>query len=697
MKKYLQSLFVFIYILLFFLIYQNFVTQDESNLHNLFGGIEKYERGSIVFDESIDEHEIKDIVEKAETLSKDQDIAVQFLVYDRKEDGGRGSLEYYVAANDDYIKSYLPKGASIPKNFLDSNYYFTTEKTSDPNAIFLFSYYKDLSFTLKPIHMAKENTDFILEDLEYYYTLGHKNVDKIVFDTFKDYKYNYMQIGSFQFNKDSSIRNLFIYYSFITLALSMLYILFKISDSAKEIMVYKLQGYNVIHIIYLILKSEFYINLASFILVPFIGALIVFKGFNYRMIEFFKYNYFYLGLLLLIFIMCALVGLIFLQRQKISDLLKNKNFNEGLITITFVLAIFVSISIMPKIEQPIGKLIDIYDTRKYIDNHQKKVKDYQEMWLKLTKDRSFEFDSRAITGEVDDPVYEKHKDIYNYLNSKGLVIKQRINYYKDEYLLDEMGEDDLDYLGYQINEKYFSLLDLYDGKSKINKPKLEDGNIYVFIARDLYSNSSWKRGYFTTNKNVGAKIILYDKAIYPDFSINKPNDDTYQPIFVLEKDGSNFLDSSLDSGLYIKNKDKKIVEDYLESNNVIDSIGFIPNKTKIENSKANLNYNTLSQMIEIIPAIFLLLMTLLVMKHFYLKANEKAWSVYKSLGYDSLQVVKIFILELGVIFVLTLSYYRFIVKQVPIYTISVLGFILIMNSVMIVFNYKNLDINKKLG
>lgn len=75
MKNKVQVVFVFVYILLFFLIYQNFIEQDESNLHNLFGGIEKYERGGLVFNQSIDQTQISDIIDKSIELSKKENIA----------------------------------------------------------------------------------------------------------------------------------------------------------------------------------------------------------------------------------------------------------------------------------------------------------------------------------------------------------------------------------------------------------------------------------------------------------------------------------------------------------------------------------------------------------------------------------------------------------------------------------------------
>src|SRR5574344_647832 len=113
MRKYLQIIFVIVYTLLSFLLYQNFVEQDESNVHNLFGGIEKYERVSLVFNQYIDDKRAIQLIDRSIEISKDKDISINFYIYKREENGKQGSLEYYISANDAYIESYLPKEMEI--------------------------------------------------------------------------------------------------------------------------------------------------------------------------------------------------------------------------------------------------------------------------------------------------------------------------------------------------------------------------------------------------------------------------------------------------------------------------------------------------------------------------------------------------------------------------------------------------------
>lgn len=410
MKNKVQVVFVFVYILLFFLIYQNFIEQDESNLHNLFGGIEKYERGGLVFNQSIDQTQISDIIDKSIELSKKENIATIVTTVVKDSMGNKLSLDYYVAGNDEYIKSFIPNGISVPDNFSDSSSYFTTRDDDNPNAIHIFSYYKEMSISIRPLSMLEGKDDFVFTELDYYYD-EVPNALSLVQEAYSGYNFTHMEIGSFQFDKDTAIKDLFIYYSVIVFILSLLYIFFKISDSSKEIMIYKLQGYSNFRIIGSIFKSEIVLNILSVILIPIIGTLIVFRGSNFRMIELLVYSFAYLGLMLIVIMLCIIMGLVFVSNQRMSDLLKNKNYNRALTTIIFLLAIVVSVTILPKIEEPFRNLVQMLNMKNKVDKHADMARKYNELGINLVKDRSFEVDHFALMGGIEDPVYEKHKKI----------------------------------------------------------------------------------------------------------------------------------------------------------------------------------------------------------------------------------------------------------------------------------------------
>ncbi|MDO5026957.1 MAG: hypothetical protein Q4E50_03890 [Tissierellia bacterium] len=699
MKKYLQIIFVFIYVLLFFLIYQNFVEQDESNLHNLFGGIEKYERGSLVFNEEIDQEELKDIIKKSMEISNREDIAVQFLVQKRDENSEIKSLEYFVSANDSIIRSYLPKGTKVPEDFSNDDCYFTSRQTEDPRAIKIFSYFKDKDFTLYPMHMAEGRSDFIFDELDYYYT-DRPDIYQKMSKEFKGYEFSYMDIGSFQFDKDSAIRGLFIYFSMVTLILCSLYILFKLSNKSKEIMVYKLQGYKTFSIIYDLFKSEIMINLLSLMFIPILGAFMIFKGYNHRLLEFLRYYYTYMGLIFLLFFICLSLGLFILKMQRISDLLKNKSFNQLLTTISFILAIVVSITILPKIEEPFKNLLSLIDSYSYYNLHSKKASGYKAMSLKLTKQRDFEYNPMAVDGEVDDPIYDKHIEIYNYLNQERKLYKFRQNFYSDEILREKrIGQDEIEksYMGYEINEAYYQLCRFSNKEGDISKIDFKDDYLYIFMPRKLFNISSWKTRDFTHKNKVSAKIILYDKVDYTDLKLDYPINSIFDPIFVLEKDGNNITNDAIDSGLFIKNEDEVFVKEYLADKSVLDSLAFRDNNYLIKDIYPGLSKATLNSLIQIIPAVFILFMTMASMKHFYLLSNLKSWSVYKTLGYGKFSVVKTFIIELVAILSVASLYYIFLRNIFPKYSFLMLVSLLLVVIRLIVVNYDHLDIRQNLG
>lgn len=603
-----------------------------------------------------------------------------------------------MAGNDKYIKSFIPNGISVADNFSDSSSYFTTRDDDNPNAIHIFSYYKEMSISIRPLSMLEGKDDFVFTELDYYYD-EVPNALSLVQEAYSGYNFTHMEIGSFQFDKDTAIKDLFIYYSVIVFILSLLYIFFKISYSSKEIMIYKLQGYSNFRIIGSIFKSEIVLNILSVILIPIIGTLIVFRGSNFRMIELLVYSFAYLGLMLIVIMLCIIMGLVFVSNQRMSDLLKNKNYNRALTTIIFLLAIVVSVTILPKIEEPFRNLVQMLNMKNKVDKHADMARKYNELGINLVKDRSFEVDHFALMGGIEDPVYEKHKKIYNYLNENKIIVKQNKKEYVDKNLLEKMNNADTQipgYRGYEINENYLELATFYSGGSKIALGQLEDNTLYIFMPRSIYEISEFVQREFTNDNDLQSKIILYDQVDYPELSIEYDRVSGFDPIFVLIKNGNDALKDVIGSGMFISSEHESEAIKYFEEEGVLESISIANGNEIVESLYKGMAANAKILISSMIPAIAVLIMTLVTMKHFYMLSVMKEWSIYKALGYNAWYVARKYLFEVIAIFIITFCYYLLIAKNIPKYTLAALFVVLAINVLAIVYNYRKLDISKEL-
>lgn len=697
MKRILQSLFVGVFALLFFLIYQNFVEQDASNFHNLFGGIDRYESGGIVFNQSFDEKQKADIVQKAIQLSRQEGIYIQITLIRRRDDGSPSSIAYYVSGDNSYIRSFLPKEVKIPDNFSDSSFYFTTEKTNAPNALPVFSYYKKTSFLYAPMRLILDK-DFILAEMEYFYTPSQKDIDARVLDTYSSYSAEYMDLGTHQFYKDEEIPSLFSFYAIIIFILCQLYIFFRISSGAKSVMVFKLQGYGTFSILSYLFKTEFFLGAASFLLVPCIGTWLIFRAWNPRMIELLLYGYLYLGLLLLVLILCGFAGAIFLNRQKISDLLKNKNFNEKITVCIFVLVVFVGCALLPKLETPLHNFPELFHAARYFQTHGEIAAKYREIELQLTENRSFEMGTQHESAR-NDSAYALHQKIYDELNQEGLILKFRENEYVDEKgreAYENSGVEPVYHRGYEINEAYFSLCEFFQKDTKIPLSALPSGTVYIFMPRDLQSQTKWEAFNFHLS-GTAIQIVPYDRVKYADLAIDDPESSSTQPIFVLQKDEDHFLEESINFGLFVSQENTARVEREFDRYGVRESIGWRDGAERVKQGKQNLRDYTGYTLAEMFPVLCVFLITLSSLCYFYIASSKKKWAVYRSLGYPAHRVIYGFYWELAVIFMLIVSYCLLVIRSRPIMTWGFLFVILSATAPVIAIRYRRMDMSEVLG
>lgn len=697
MKKYVNLVFIFIYISLFFLIYQAFVEEDNSNIHTNFGGVKKYNTGSIEFSEKIDEKDLEKIVEIAKTISDKYGIYFQVEEYIRGEgDDNTKEIKYYISGSDKFVSDLLPSEVQVPENFCSSDYYISSLKDNNPNNISFFSFYKNTTYSIYPMKALENQYKGVFTNLVYFYNDSTDAV-KIIEDNFKDFSFEFMNLGAEKFDKDTKILNSYILYSIILLVTTLLHIFFTISNKSKAIMVYKLNGYKTSHIAFELFRGDLLINILSLILVPLLGTTIVIGEFNSRVLELIMYGYLFLFLLFLVFTFCMFLGVKIISLQKISDFIKKKNFNRGLTKFSFILMLVISCILLPKTNMPIHNIYEILTSKIKINKLLDTSSNVSGLRLKLTKDRNWEYNQHLVSQGGEDQVYNKHLAIYKELNNKGYIYKQRASYedITDYEKLDQEAEPIMVSI-LEINEKFLNVNTFKNAEDNVIDFQLKGDCIYVLMPENLFKIRKWSSKDFSLRENVNMKMLLYSKVKGPNYNFQEQID-MYDPIYLLEKDGGNLLNNSIDYGIYIDNKyyDKTI--DLLKNTGIYDSLEFYDNKDLLNEANKAITTNLIRVILELLPLIIVFMTTLNAMKNFYIISETKRLAILKMIGYKSVEASKFFVIDLLALLVLTILYEVVVSHELYYYSLVFLLIIVIYNYFRLKVYYKKLEVPSVLG
>lgn len=691
MKRTFKIIFGSIFILLFFILLNIFINIDNENFYTYFGFTEKYNNYNVSFNTALNNQEKKIILNKIKKL-KNLNYSIVINEYIRENDNLK-NINVYVNATDKNIKEMLPVKQKIINNFSSRDKYYSTSKEEDINKIALFSFYNDVIYSMYPFRVVEDNLDLLRYDFTVYYdkNLDENSVEIFLKDTFSEFDISISKMNAEKYDEINETKSSLFYFSAVAFIISALFILFNVSYRLKDISILKLNGYKNIDIVKYIFSKDILILSLLSLLLPIFLTIVIFKEFNYRIMIFLIVVICSSILIFIVFLISMFCATLLIDRYSLNDFLKNKNINNLLVNISFILLILSNIIVFPLIKNDYHELIDSVVAYTQLLKESVNLEKIYKINIVNDTNRQWEFDVFDFFGDKENKINDKIVKIYKELEDMNVLYR-----FNDVILFDSSGNlksenNQKEFLAHEINKKYLDETIFYFSGNKINVKNEEDLN--VFMDKETYYKNEWSKESFV-NMDINTSIYLFDRVNYKrisDVRLDNFDNEKY-PVFLYTNNEKIFVKEFTSNSVYIDGDFKEKVDRYLIKNRYNENIKLTKINDRINNYKQELLKVLKTKLISILPALLSILSILASFTNFYILTNKKEIKILKSLGYSKIIISKPFIIELFMTILLYLIYSFLILKSISFYTIILLTVINSFFAIFFIYSINNIQI-----
>lgn len=424
-KRLFYLVFISLFSLLFFVVFLIYREQDESNMFNLFGFTGQYENGQINFSQPIRGSTQREVIDRVKQITANEEVAVVFSLYEGPTDKIR-DFRYFVSDRDGVVDEMLPEEVQVSPNFSQSQHYVTTDRTDQSEqAQYFQTFYTGADYHLYPIDAVVDYPEAMNFSFTYYFedSADQKYYQDLFLDAFRDFDVQYSQVEHYEYEGNQALKAQMIYLSVIMLAISMVFILFQISNHLKNIAVLKLNGYYLKDITSHLFKSYVMANFMLAIVIPLIWTAVFFRAFNPRILTFISHLLILSLSLALLYLLALIIGVFLIKIIRLSHLLKNKNINEILTNFAYVTLILTGILVLPIISQSVEKATLAIP---YYLEHAGRFSQIQDIYFVDSfhdPDRAYEFNDLDAILDAENEMNERHYQIYQDFVEHDLIYR----------------------------------------------------------------------------------------------------------------------------------------------------------------------------------------------------------------------------------------------------------------------------------
>lgn len=673
MKKIFGVILISIYSLLFFVVLNIFTENDRYNVYSSFGFNNAYDNASIYFENSLQEDEKMDVIQKADKMVHDNEIAIIVTEY-IEENGQITGIRNFVAAKDNLISEMLPQSQEFGKNFYTGNQYISNVSKEAENKIDLFTFYKGLTYEMIPFHFLEDNLESLKYDLTIHFNAeDRKLVESLIENEFSNLNISVGTMSNDRYDRNEALEQSIIFMSVIAVVIFLLFILFTISYKIKDIAILKLNGFKMKDILIYTFRSNLLSSAILALLVPSVLSFLVFRTFNLRIMSFTLTNLFIGLLFVLLFVLLIMVSTLVISQYQLSDFIKNKNIHSTITNSTYLLLILAAIVILPMVQEPMREMGETVQHYIEVRMNARKIEHVYEMRFNQAS-RDWEFDQLAYLNHEQNENNQRQIKLHDSLDEMNAIYHFRPTIVTPLSVDFEDQEDHL-YFAYTINEKYFEESDFRMNGKKI---VIEDrSRLSILMDQQTFENYNWQKSDFIRNE-VDAVIYLFDQSDYLNFE--NESTEGYKnkeaPIFLYTENESLFIKNLSDGGFYLDGREIANVEAYLSSNHLENELDLYSLNDREELYIEGLINTLWNTGITILPGLISLFAVFISFMNFHSLEKMKEIKILKSLGYKTLAISQNFMQEIlivNIIFVL----YLFLVRQRPdihsVLTLSILS------------------------
>ncbi len=621
MKKIFCVFFLITNLFLFMNIYNLFCEKDISDTFSIFGYNQKYKNFSVSFHTDLNNKSSKEFISFLKALAENNNVEIirpQYNYADNK-------YIFYIMSTRNIAES-MGLVTTEFVDFINESEKFYTNNSSNINGSYFYLLNPDLQLKIYPLNkiinavpISGEYTVYCESDED---LLNTQMLLQEQYGNFITGFYNYNQeLLNIQSEYNSLLKTL-LSLSFI---ITMIILLFMLSQALKKIALLKLNGYSSFNIAVDIFAKYFlyliFLSGAMFAVLFFVTA----GEINVRTIPFATYLTKALMAEIPLIVLILLLNTLILKALQLPKLIKNHNFNKPLLNTNYFIKICFLAFFLPYIFQSFSEVTASFMIVKEMNSYEAAS---EMIYLEGFKD-GYRFDGYDLVKfykDREDPVFLKYQEDYEYFNKMGAIYFQGYSVAVDDETLIPSIAFNMNYLNkYPV---------YYPNGEKVTLNNIGK-KIYILVP-EKYMHLNISPSMFLTEDNETEIIPISNNNHYYNFYLmmtanNEGNGDS---ILMVYTDDAFRMDKSIFNGVYFQGIAPEELNDNLEKISYKDKVEI----RNLEESRSNLTSSILKHSNK---ALFFLIITFLLTigvnaeyDYLYFKAYKKRIIIKKLTGYS---------------------------------------------------------------
>ncbi|MGM9973822.1 MAG: DUF1430 domain-containing protein, partial [Clostridiaceae bacterium] len=621
MKKIFCVFFLITNLFLFMNIYNLFCEKDISDTFSIFGYNQKHKNFSVSFHTDLNNKSPKEFISFLKALAENNNVEIirpQYNYADNK-------YIFYIMSTRNIAES-MGLVTTEFVDFINESEKFYTNNSSNINGSYFYLLNPDLQLKIYPLNKIINAVPISGE----YTVYCESDEDLLNTQMLLQEQYGNFITGFYNYNQELlNIRSEYnsLLKTLLTLAfiITMIILLFMLSQALKKISLLKLNGYSSFNIAVDIFAKYFlyliFLSGAMFSVLFFVTA----GEINVRTIPFATYLAKALMAEIPLIVLILLLNTLILKALKLPKLIKNHNFNKPLLNTNYFIKICFLTFFLPYVFQSFSEVTASFMIVKEMNSYEAAS---DVIYLEGFKD-GHQFDGYDLVKfyeDRDDPVFLKYQEDYEYFNKMGAIYFQGYSVAVDY-------ETSIPSIAFNMN--YLNKYPVYypnGGKVTLNNTGKK---IYILVP-EKYMHLNISPSMFLTEDNETEIIPISNNNYYYNFYLmmtanNEGNGDS---ILMVYTDDAFRMDKSIFNGVYFQGIAPEELNDNLEKIGYKDKVEI----RNLEESRSNLTSSILKHSNK---ALFFLIITFLLTigvnaeyDYLYFKAYKKRIIIKKLTGYS---------------------------------------------------------------
>ena len=655
MKKIYSLLIVIMTLSLFFILFDIYSERELSDAHNLYGLDDWEATSNIQFNSNIADIDDEVYIRKLEELAEKHNVIIISEKFER-DDKGKEDFIFYVYPDTDMevlfnLNVTKNKSKNEAKNSEKGLFYSTDDSLNPDYHIDLIN--PKLSVTIYPFSYLQQDPSQKYRSIEII-SDSKKSVSDFNADVLEEFSFaspDINQMHSHSFDYDSAFRQQIQVFFILSMILLALFMIFNISDEMKRIAIEKMQGFTNGRIAF----SLFYPIVLHVIFCQAITTLFTFilfiRQWNKTVIHFMQEYLLAIAVIDIVFIVILILVYTIVSFLKLPKLIKDYNFNNMLLNITFFIKIIFLVLLIPMFLNGIKTLTILIPDYLEIIKVEQNYSGILDIIVDTIETRFDGYDIGKYSSGIIDEVYEHHANIYDQLaKTNNLIYQERSTVLlnksakKNEKKEITVGMGDVSqklYRGFNVDGNYLRRNPIIGQDGEIIDLDLSGDIVYILLPKSIYEKNYDIESSFYTDGNPMEVIIIQDGQKFIDYSFItfgplKMERHQETPFFRVYSDNSFRYNKSIMINCYLtgfKDMDEAKVE--LKKIDPKKDYILISAEERIGVMKVRIREDILKSFISLLPATGVIIAMNFSVLGLYYRSKRKKLSILKINGYST--------------------------------------------------------------